>query len=82
MTNLGSRDYLILRTVWTWLPVIFGYSDILSFVLSGRFSDDDMALEGALSEMLMSIEPDMFMRVFAEWKHQLQQCIDQAGDYL
>jgi hypothetical protein len=27
----------------------------------------------------MSIEPDMFERVFAEWNHRLQQCMDQGG---
>jgi hypothetical protein len=48
----------------------------------GRFFDDNIILEGVVSEILMSIEPDMFVRVFAEWKHWLQQCIDEGGDYL
>jgi hypothetical protein len=30
----------------------------------------------------MLIGPDMFAKVFAEWKHWLQQCIDQGRDYL
>jgi hypothetical protein len=29
----------------------------------------------------MAIEPDVFRRVFDEWKRRLQQCIDQEGDY-
>jgi hypothetical protein len=44
--------------------------------------DDDIAPEGAVSEILMSIDRDMFMRAFAEWKHRLQQHIDKGGDYL
>jgi hypothetical protein len=54
----------------------------LKYCLEGPFFDDDIALEGAVSEILMSIEPDVFVRVFAEWKHRLQQCIDKGGDYL
>jgi hypothetical protein len=34
-----------------------------------------------VSEVLMSIGPDMFMSVFAEWKRRLQPCSDQGGDY-
>jgi hypothetical protein len=30
----------------------------------------------------MSIEPDMFVRAFAGWKHRLQQWIHQEGDDL
>jgi hypothetical protein len=44
--------------------------------------DDDVALERAVSEILMSIESNMFMKVSAEWRHQLQQYIDLEGDYL
>jgi hypothetical protein len=58
---------------------LFGY---LKHCLEGRFFDDDVALEGSMSEIPMSIEPDMFVRVFADWKHLLQQCIDQRGDHL
>jgi hypothetical protein len=58
---------------------LFGY---LKQSLEGRLFDDDLALEVAMSEILMSIEPDVFVKVFAEWKHRLQQCIDQGGDYL
>jgi hypothetical protein len=47
---------------------LFGY---LKHFLERQFFDDDIALEGAVSEILMSIEPDMFVRVFAEWKHRL-----------
>jgi hypothetical protein len=50
--------------------------------LEGRFFDDDLALEVAVSEILTSIEPDVFLRVLAEWERRLQQCIDQGGDYL
>jgi hypothetical protein len=56
---------------------LFGY---LQQSLEGSFFDDDLALEVAVSEILMSIEPDMFVSVFAEWKHRFQQCIDQGGD--
>jgi hypothetical protein len=42
---------------------LFGY---LTQSLEGRFFDDDPALEVAVSEILISIEPDMFVRVFAE----------------
>jgi hypothetical protein len=48
----------------------------------GQFFDDEIALEGSASEILMSIEFDMFMMVFAEWRHRLQQSVDQGGDYL
>jgi hypothetical protein len=34
--------------------------------LERRFVDDDIGLERAVSEILISIEPDMFVRVFAE----------------
>jgi hypothetical protein len=50
--------------------------------LEAPFFDSDIALEGAVSGILISIEPDMFVRGFAEWKHRLPQCIDQRGDYL
>jgi hypothetical protein len=50
--------------------------------LEGRFFDDDLALEVAVSEILMEIQPDAFVKVVAEWKRRLQQCIDQGGDYL
>jgi hypothetical protein len=66
--DLASCDF--------WL---FGY---LKQSLEGRFFDDDLAVEVAVSEILMSIEPDVFVRVLAEWKRRLQQCIDQEGDYL
>jgi hypothetical protein len=66
--NLAPCDF--------WL---FGY---LEHCHDGRFFGDDIALEGVVSEIAMSIEPDMFLRVFPEWKHRLQQCIDQGGDYL
>jgi hypothetical protein len=57
---------------------LFGYP---KQSLEGQFFDDDLALEVAVSEILMSIEPDVFVRVFAEWKRRLQPCIDQGGDY-
>jgi hypothetical protein len=50
--------------------------------LEGRFFDDDGALKEAVSEILTPIEPDIPVRVFAEWKHRLRQYIDQEGDYL
>jgi hypothetical protein len=56
----------------------FGY---LKHCLERRFFDNDIALEGAISETVMSIEPDVFVKVFTEWKHRLQQCMDQEGDY-
>jgi hypothetical protein len=43
----------------------FGY---LKQSLEGRFFDDDLALEVAVSEILMLIEPDVGVRVFVEWK--------------
>jgi hypothetical protein len=58
---------------------LFGY---LKHCLEGQLFDDDIALEGAVSESMMSIEPDVCLRVFAEWKHRLQQCIDHGCDYL
>jgi hypothetical protein len=58
---------------------LFGY---LNHCLEGRFFDDNIALKRAVSEILMSIEPDRFVSVFAERKHQLQQWIDYGGDYL
>jgi hypothetical protein len=33
MTKLGSKDYLILPTVRTWLPVIFVCLDVSGIVL-------------------------------------------------
>jgi hypothetical protein len=54
----------------------------LKQLLKGRFSDDVVELEGVLSQTLMSMELDMLMKVFANWKYWLQQCIDQGGDYL
>jgi histone-lysine N-methyltransferase SETMAR len=63
-------------------PCDFWLFEYLKHWLEGRFLDDDIALEGAVSEILMSMETDMFGRVFSEWKHRLQQCIDQGGDYL
>jgi hypothetical protein len=38
----------------------------------GQFFDDDIALQGAVSKIQMSREPDMFVVVFAEWKRRLQ----------
>jgi histone-lysine N-methyltransferase SETMAR len=63
-------------------PCYFWLFRYLKHSLEGRFFADDIALEGAVSKILISIEPDMFVRVFAEWKHRLQQCINQGGDYL
>jgi hypothetical protein len=63
-------------------PCDFWLFDDLKQSLEGRFVDDDLALEIAVSEILMSIEPDVLVRVFAERKRRLQQCIDQGGDYL
>jgi hypothetical protein len=56
---------------------LFGY---LKNSLEGRFFDDDMALRAAVTEILVSIEPEVFVSVFNEWKSQLQQCIDRGGD--
>jgi hypothetical protein len=33
MTNLGSKDYIMLRTHRTWLFVIFGHPDISSIIM-------------------------------------------------
>jgi hypothetical protein len=41
-----------------------------------------MALQGEMSDILMSIEVRTFMRVFTEWKPLLRQCIEWRGDYL
>jgi hypothetical protein len=41
-----------------------------------------MALEEPASEILMSIEPDMFVKVFAEWNHRLQSWINHGGGCL
>jgi hypothetical protein len=60
----------------------FPWFKYLRHCLKGQFFDNDVAMEGGVSEMLMLIEPDMFVRMFAEWKHWLQQCIDHGGDYL
>jgi histone-lysine N-methyltransferase SETMAR len=57
---------------------VFGY---LNHCLAGRVCDDDVALKESVSEILMSIEPDVFIRVFKEWKDRLRQCIDQGGGY-
>jgi hypothetical protein len=53
--------------------LLFAY---LKQSLEEPFFDDDLALEVAVSEILMSIEPDVFVREFAEWNGRLQQCID------
>jgi hypothetical protein len=58
---------------------LFGY---LKHYLEGWCSHDDIALEGLVSATLISIEAGMFVRVFAEWGHRLQQCVDQGSDYL
>jgi hypothetical protein len=58
---------------------LFGY---LKQSLDGRFFDHELALQIAASEILVGIELDVFVRVFAEWKHRPQQCIDREGDYL
>jgi histone-lysine N-methyltransferase SETMAR len=58
---------------------LFGH---LKESLEGQFFADERALQAAVDEILMAIEPDVFRRVFDEWKRRLQQCIDQEGDYL
>jgi hypothetical protein len=60
----------------------FWIFEYLEHCLEGRFFGDDIALEGAVSKTVLSIEPDRFVRVFAAWKRRLQQYIDQRGDYL
>jgi histone-lysine N-methyltransferase SETMAR len=47
-------------------PSDFWFFGYLKQSLEGRFFDDDLALEFAVSEILMSIGPDVFVRVFAE----------------
>jgi histone-lysine N-methyltransferase SETMAR len=54
-------------------PCDFWLLGFLKHCLEGGFFDDDIARERAVSEILMSIEPDMFVRAFAGWKHRLQQ---------
>jgi hypothetical protein len=54
----------------------------LKQTLEGQFFDDEVALQVAVSEILMSIESDVLVRIFAEWKRRSQQSIDQGGDYL
>jgi histone-lysine N-methyltransferase SETMAR len=63
-------------------PCDFWVFRYLNRCLEGLFFDDDIAPEGAVSGILMSMEHDMFVRVFVEWKHRLQQCVDHGGDYL
>jgi hypothetical protein len=60
----------------SWL---FGH---LQHCLEGRVLDDDLAVKGAMSEILESIESNVLMRVFQEWRDLLRQYIDQGGDYL
>jgi histone-lysine N-methyltransferase SETMAR len=62
-------------------PCDFLLFEHLKHRLDGRFFDDDIAVEGVVSAILSSIEPDMFVGLFAEWKHRLQQCVDQGGNY-
>jgi hypothetical protein len=57
-------------------PCHFWLFGCLNRCLEGRFFDDEIALKGAVSEILMSIELGMSVRVIADWKHRLQQCID------
>jgi histone-lysine N-methyltransferase SETMAR len=58
---------------------LFGY---LKQCLEGQSFDSPIALQAAVSEILMSIEVGTFVRVFTEWKRRLLQCIEQGGDYL
>jgi hypothetical protein len=41
-----------------------------------------MALQADVSDVLMSIEVETFVRVFTEWKRRSRQCLEQGGDYL
>jgi histone-lysine N-methyltransferase SETMAR len=47
-------------------PCAFWPFEYLKDYLDGKFFDDDIELEGAVSDILMLTEPDMFVRVFAE----------------
>jgi hypothetical protein len=40
-----------------------------------------MAMQAEVSEILMLIEVETFMKVFIEWKWRLRRCIEQGGDY-
>jgi hypothetical protein len=56
--------------------------EYLKHCLEGHFFDDDIALEGAMSVILLSIEHEMLVRLFVEWKNRLRQSIGQRGDNL
>jgi histone-lysine N-methyltransferase SETMAR len=63
-------------------PCDFWLLKSVNHCFAARFLDDIIALERVLPEILMSIGHGMFVSVFAEWKHRLQQYINQRGDYL
>jgi hypothetical protein len=58
--------------------LLFAY---LQHCLEGPFFDNDLTLQEVMSQVLMSMAPDMFVSVFAESKCRLQPCIDHGGDY-
>jgi hypothetical protein len=79
--NFGSNDSPILPTVRTELLMIL-VSRCLKQCLEEWFFDDGIALKGAASDIMMSIEPDPFVRVCAEWKQRSRYCTDQRDGYL
>jgi hypothetical protein len=46
----------------------------------GQSLDNSMALQAAVSEIVMSIEVATFVKVFAKWKRCLRQCVKEGGD--
>jgi hypothetical protein len=47
--------------------------------LEGQCFEEDIALRATLVDILIGIKPSVFVRVFAEWKRHLQQCIDRRS---
>jgi hypothetical protein len=56
-----------------WMYAVSASEDSSISCLGEHFFDDDIAREGAAS-----IEPDIFAKIFAEWKLRLQQSNNQG----
>jgi hypothetical protein len=43
---------------------------------------DDMAHQSEANQILASIEPDVFVQAFTEWRRQIHDYIGGRGDYV
>jgi hypothetical protein len=72
---------LLVLFVTLIIPVPIWLFGCLKACIEGRTYDHETTLQSEVNEILGSMEPGIFVRVFAVWQRRPKACIDGRGDW-